>query len=111
MTVAEMIAPAAASKPRATAAPVGPAPSPEVIELLGRLPSDMLRHTAEDYPHVVEAPARDWASPARMHRTLDALMFDTRGGRQGFPLRVLAELATLRTRYARWVGPAPGGGA
>jgi len=107
MTVVAPTARVTAPGPPTAASPTEAAPSPEAIELLGRLPSDMLRHTAQHYPHVVEALARDWACPARMHRTLDALTFDTRGIRQGFPRAVLTELVTLRMRYSRWVGPPP----
>ena len=78
--------------------------------MLARLPSTMLRHTAATFPHVVEQLAQDWANPRRMHATLEALLYDRRGGRQGFPFEVLAELAELRARYERWVGPGAGAG-
>lgn len=78
-------------------------------EMMGRLPASMLRQTATDFPHVIEQLAQDWAHPHRMHATLEALMYDRRGGRQGFPFEVLTELAELRVRYERWVGPATHG--
>jgi hypothetical protein len=80
-------------------------PSADALEMLERLPGGMLHHTAAGYPHVLEAIARDWAEPARLHATLDALVFDLRGGRRGFPAEVLAELAELRRCHERWVGP------
>jgi hypothetical protein len=40
-----------------------------------------------------------------MHATLDALMYDERGGRAGFPPDVLLELAELRDCYERCVAP------
>ncbi len=73
-------------------------------ELLSNLPEGMLQVTAERFPHVIEALARDWAEPSRMNATLDEVVFDARGNRSGFPLEVLLELAELRSRYARWVG-------
>jgi hypothetical protein len=42
-----------------------------------------------------------WKDPARCERLLDELMMDRRGGRQGFPLAVANELATLRDHYFR----------
>jgi hypothetical protein len=80
-------------------------PSADVLEMLERLPGGMLRHTAAAFPHVLEAIARDWAQPARLHATIDALVYDLRGGRSGFPAQVLAELAELRRCHERWVGP------
>ena len=40
-----------------------------------------------------------WKDPPRCERLLDELMMDRRGGRQGFPLVVANELATLRDHY------------
>lgn len=40
-----------------------------------------------------------WNDPAGCERLLDELMMDRRGGRQGFPLKVAHELATLRDHY------------
>jgi hypothetical protein len=80
-------------------------PSPAVREMMLRLPAHLLRHTAARFAHVLEPIARDWASPERLHATLDALVFDDRGGREGFPPEVLTELAELRACHERWVGP------
>lgn len=80
-------------------------PSLAARELLSNLPDGMLQATAERFPHVIEALARDWAEPSRMNATLDAVVFDARGNRSGFPLGVLLELAELRACYERWVGP------
>lgn len=80
-------------------------PSAAVREMLTRLPGDMLQATGQRFPHVLEAIARDWASPSHLHATLDALLYDERGRREGFPSEVLLELAELRERYERWVGP------
>ncbi|MFO0235693.1 MAG: hypothetical protein ACK51M_22075 [Burkholderiales bacterium] len=80
-------------------------PSPAVREMMRRLPGNLLRRTAADFPHMLEAIARDWATPDRFHAMLDAFVFDDRGGRAGFPPEVLLELAELRTCHERWVGP------
>jgi hypothetical protein len=40
-----------------------------------------------------------WNDPAPCERVLDELMMDRRGGRQGFPLAIAHELATLRDHY------------
>jgi hypothetical protein len=80
-------------------------PSPAARELLRRLGAYALRNTAARFPHVLEAIARDWADPNRMHATLDALMYDERGGRAGFPPDVLLELAAVRDCYERFVAP------
>ncbi len=102
--------PAAAAErnaPEPTPAPVAPSASLSLLakELLERLPAGQLEQTAAGYPHVVDTIARAWASPTKMHATLDALVFDERGGRAGFPLAVMAELGELRACYERWVGP------
>ncbi|MEI7446696.1 MAG: hypothetical protein WCK28_17535, partial [Burkholderiales bacterium] len=95
------------SAPRAPARRIAnrPAPSAAARELIGNLPEGMLSSTAAAFPHVIEAIARDWAEPVRMHATLDAFLFDARGDRRGFPPEVVFELAELRARYERWVGP------
>jgi hypothetical protein len=80
-------------------------PSLAARELMSNLPYGMLQATAERFPHVIEALARDWAEPSRMNATLDEVVFDARGNRSGFPSEVLLELAELRACYARWVGP------
>jgi hypothetical protein len=85
--------------------PAASRPSLAARELLSNLPEGMLQATAEGFPHVIEALARDWAEPSRMNATLDEVVFDARGNRSGFPLEVLLELAELRACYARWVGP------
>lgn len=76
------------------------------LEMLSRLPEGLLATTAARFPRVLDVLARAWGSPARFHRELDRLVFDERGGREGFPPAVLAELSELRMRYERWVGPA-----
>jgi hypothetical protein len=102
--------PVTVAPPRADIGPAGRTagpggPSPAGRELIRNLPDGLLHATAARFPHVIEAIARDWAEPARLHETLDTLLFDARGDRGGFPAEVVFELAELRARYERWVGP------
>ena len=80
-------------------------PAGAAREMLQRLPGGMLAATAARFPHVLDALAAGWPDPATFHATLDRLVYDERGGRAGFPVEVLAELAELRDCYERWVGP------
>lgn len=82
-----------------------PGPSRAVHDMMIRLPAGMLRQCGERFPYILERVAADWADPARLQATIDALIYDARGGRGGFPFEVLAELAELRRCHERWVGP------
>jgi hypothetical protein len=48
------------------------------------------------FPRIVNNLARLWQQPGQLDRYLDDLLIDTRGNRQGFPLRILTELAALK---------------
>jgi len=48
------------------------------------------------FPRIANNLARLWQQPAELGRYLDDLFVDTRGNRQGFPLRILTELVALR---------------
>jgi hypothetical protein len=76
-----------------------------VRELLLRLPAGLLDRTAERYPHVLETVAGEWGHGERFNAALDALVFDTRGGRGGFTVAVLNELTELRRCHDAWVTP------
>ena len=56
------------------------------------------------YPHVAEGLCRFWASEKRQGY-LESLVFDQRGGRQGFPPDVSAELLFLYNLLDRRRGP------
>ena len=51
------------------------------------------------YARLANRLAQLWKSQQRCERLLDELMIDKRGGRQGFPLAVANEIATLREHY------------
>jgi hypothetical protein len=51
------------------------------------------------FPRIVNKMAQLWRQPRQMDRYLDELLVDTRGTRQGFPLRILAELVRLEEHY------------
>ena len=48
------------------------------------------------FPRIVNNLARLWEQPAKLDRYLDDLLIDTRGNRQGFPMRILTELVALK---------------
>ena len=54
-------------------------------------PKQLCRH----YPRVANALASSWGDPALGDRLLTDLLVDTRGGRAGFPPRIVAELQVL----------------
>jgi hypothetical protein len=43
--------------------------------------------------------AKLWKMPREMDRYFGELLADTRGNRQGFPLKILMELSTLNDYY------------
>ena len=55
-------------------------------------PRQLCRH----YPRVANQLARHWHDPVQTDRLLIDLMIDRRGGRAGFPARVLDELQALQ---------------
>jgi hypothetical protein len=55
---------------------------------------------ARDFPRVANKLCELWKRPAQCEPFLVELMFDQRGGRQGFPLSVAGELAALNSHYA-----------
>jgi hypothetical protein len=70
--------------------------------LLGRLPAEMrLVALRGEYPRILNHIAALWDEPRELERYFDSLMMDSRGGRRGFPFRVIAEIAELRSYRAR----------
>lgn len=49
-----------------------------------------------DYPRAANRLARSWHDPTLVDRVLNDLLFDERGGRAGFPPRIVDELKLLR---------------
>jgi hypothetical protein len=48
------------------------------------------------FPRVLNKIAEVWRRPVEADRLFEDLLFDRRGGRQGFPLTVISELTQLR---------------
>ena len=48
------------------------------------------------FPRIVNRIAKLWKMPREMDRYFEELLTDTRGHRQGFPLKILMELGTLK---------------
>jgi len=53
----------------------------------------------------VEKLLKHWHNPKEFRLTIDAMLIDTRGGRQGFPFDVLSEFGRLREHYDLRVDP------
>jgi hypothetical protein len=64
------------------------------------------KELASRYPRIVNKIARDWRVPSQLDRYLQELLMDTRGNRQGFPLKIVMELSTLREHYTGMSGSA-----
>jgi hypothetical protein len=80
--------------------------SPETRQLLQSLDKLVLPiHLASRFPRVLNEIARLWRRPAHLDRYFDDLLIDKRGGRQGFPFAVAAELAGLKDYYQTEVYP------
>jgi hypothetical protein len=57
------------------------------------------------FPRIVNRMAKLWKMPREMDRYFEELLADTRGNRQGFPLKILMELGTLSDYYKVKVFP------
>lgn len=72
------------------------------VRLLQVLPAEMrLVALRGEYPRILNHIAALWDEPKALARYFDSLLMDSRGGRGGFPFRVIAELAELRNYRAR----------
>lgn len=69
-------------------------------DLIASLPADV-QPTAlrEQYPRIINKVALLWPYPGECEEYLKSLVVDDRGGRQGFPFAVLAEITALRSHY------------
>jgi hypothetical protein len=71
--------------------------SAESVTLLSSLDRSVRPYQlAVRFPRIVNNLARLWQQPGELDRYLDGLLVDTRGNRQGFPLRILTELVALK---------------
>jgi len=62
-----------------------------VARLFGNLPAHYPRHLEQDHPHVLDRLMELWGTP-EFDACMHGLQLDSRGGRQGFSLEVMAEL-------------------
>ena len=60
---------------------------------------------AAAFPRIVNRMAKLWKMPREMDHYFEDLLTDTRGHRQGFPLKILMELTTLKDHYETKVFP------
>lgn len=75
------------------------------VRLLERLPAQLRLVALRGlYPRLLNRLAAAWGDPAAFEAAVDSLLIDQRGGRQGFPFEVLAELTELR-EYHRSIRP------
>lgn len=65
--------------------------NPRIALLFKNLPDKYPHALVREYPHVLDRLMHLWATP-EFDPYLHDLMIDKRGGRQGFPLEVMAEL-------------------
>ena len=81
--------------------------SAETVAFLSSLDQSVRPYQlAVRFPRIVNNVARLWQQPGQLDRYLAELLIDTRGNRQGFPLRILTELVTLKEHS----GSAPSSG-
>jgi len=82
--------------------------SDDAIRLLQALPPEIrLVVLRGEYPRIVNTLATLWHQPLEVQRYFDSLLIDSRGGRTGFPFRVLTELSELRAWHLRLIGGRP----
>ncbi len=80
--------------------------SRDVQQILAQLPPSIdLSRSCSRYPQAVEKLLKQWRNPAEFRLALDAMMMDSRGGRQGFPFDVVSEFSALREYYDQYVSP------
>jgi hypothetical protein len=61
--------------------------------------------TCKNFPHIMNLISASWHEPKAFVKTLDELLMDERGGRQGFPFAIIVELTDLREYYFAAVRP------
>jgi hypothetical protein len=80
--------------------------SPDVQQILAQLPLSLsLGRSCSRYPQAVEKLLKHWRNPVEFRLALDAMLMDSRGGRQGFPFDVVSEFSALREYYDQYVSP------
>ena len=80
--------------------------SERTLKWLAKLPEDVQpKATAEQYPRLVNRIAGLWNHPEDFMDYINELLMDSRGDREGFPLSVAMELATVKDYYEMNVNP------
>jgi hypothetical protein len=79
---------------------------PSTIQWLKDLP-DSVRpvHLPKEFARVANNIASTWKRPLECDKVFTDLLLDNRGTRQGFPLKVLAEIYALSEYYSTVVFP------
>ena len=76
--------------------------TPVAFKWLAALPKEVRPNSlAKQFPRIANRLAEIWKRPLQCERYIDDLMIDLRGGRQGFPPSVAAEIATLKVHFLR----------
>ncbi len=57
------------------------------------------KELAGKYPRILNQVARLWRRPMQLDQYFEELLIDTRGNRQGFPMKIVLELSTLKEHY------------
>lgn len=96
----------AASALRGAAAPADTSLSEQAADWLKSLPETVRpAKLATTYPRIANRLCQCWRRPVEADRYFEDLLTDKRGGRQGFPLGVALELASLNDYYRTVVFP------
>ena len=99
---------------QAEAEPAAPTParasravelSSQADDILAALRGPLKLELLLNYPHVLNRMAELWAHPRFLTQYFEELLLDSRGGRTGFPLEVIAELTRLRSYYQARINP------
>jgi hypothetical protein len=76
--------------------------TPLAFKWLAALPREARPNSlARQFPRIANRLAEIWKRPLQCERYIDDLMIDLRGGRQGFPPAVAAEIAALKVHFLR----------
>jgi hypothetical protein len=67
-----------------------------------------LRSLEDRFPHVLNRVSAEWDAPKAALEVLESLLFDQRGGRQGFPDDAFAALLALHRRCVERIASAAG---
>ena len=76
------------------------------MRLLESLPAEIrLNALRRSFPHILNLIAMNWRCPVQMQRTVQSLLIDARGNREGFPMSVQQEITDLADYYFTVIRP------